>query len=118
MDQLIYKVLSEPQWDAAVRCGEFTGSAVDRRDGYIHFSTAGQVVETVRKHFAGQDHLLLLSVSAEELGTDLKWEPSRGGDLFPHLYGPLPVSAVIAAVPLPRDPSGGHCFPSHLAGDG
>lgn len=117
MGRLIYKVLSETQWDAAVERGEFTGSAADRRDGYIHFSTAGQVVETVRKHFAGQDNLLLLSVNAEELGVDLKWEPSRGGELFPHLYGPLPVATVISAVPLPRDSSGGHRFPSYLAGD-
>jgi uncharacterized protein (DUF952 family) len=115
MDRLIYKVLGAPQWEAAVAGGEFTGSAVDLQDGYIHFSTARQVTETVRRHFAGQDNLLLLSVDTAQLGTALKWEPSRGGDLFPHLYGPLAVSAVISAVPLPLDADGNHRFPSELA---
>ncbi len=116
MVQTIYKVLSEPLWKEAVERGKFSGSAVDAQDGYIHFSTAQQVVETVRKHFAGQQDLVLLSVNAEALGSDLKWEASRGGDLFPHLYAPLPLSAVISAVPLPLDPAGGHRFPSDLAG--
>lgn len=115
MGQLIYKVLSAPQWAAAVAHGEFSGSAVDLQDGYIHFSTARQLAETVRKHFAGQDDLLLLSVAAEPLGSALQWEPSRGGDLFPHLYGPLAVSAVVAVVPLPRAADGSHRLPSNLA---
>lgn len=116
MDRVIYKVLSRPQWEAAVASGEFTGSAIDVADGYIHFSAARQVIETVRKHFAGQDDLLLLSVDAEQLGSALKWEPSRGGDLFPHLYGSLPVWAVLSAVPLPLGPDGNHRFPSPLDG--
>jgi len=116
MSPLIYKVLSDTEWHAATLCGEFTGSVVDKRDGYLHFSTEPQLFETVRKHFAGQTNLVLLSVRAEDLGAAVKWEPSRGGDLFPHLYGPLPVSAVISVSLLPLGPDGVHQFPNQLAG--
>lgn len=85
----IYKILPRAEWEAAQAAGAFEGSAVDRQDGYIHFSTAAQAQETARRHFAGQADLLVLEVEADDLGEALRWEPSRGGDLFPHLYGPL-----------------------------
>jgi len=90
----------------------FAGSDVDRQDGFIHFSTAAQVVETARKHFAGQHNLLLVSVDAERLGNRLKWEPSRGGALFPHLYGDLDLAAVTRVETLPLGPDGLHVFPA------
>ncbi|MDE1172951.1 MAG: DUF952 domain-containing protein [Parvibaculaceae bacterium] len=111
---IIYKILTEKEWRDAEAEGAFSGSAVDLADGFIHFSTAAQVAETARRHFAGQDGLTLLSVDAGELGKALKWEPSRGGDLFPHLYQKLLFEAVIDAVPLPLAPDGGHVFPDNL----
>lgn len=100
---MIYKVLSTPEWRAAVVAGQFDGSAVDREDGYIHLSGRDQVVETARRYFAGQTGLTLLAVDPEALGGDLRWEASRGGALFPHLYAPLPVAAVVEARELPDD---------------
>lgn len=95
---LIYKLLSAAEWQAAKAAGVFTGSAVDLADGYIHFSTADQAAETGRKYFSGQADLVVLTIETDDLPgglqAALKWEPSRGGDLFPHLYQPLPVSAV------------------------
>ncbi len=85
----IYKILTEAEWRAAVAADRFEGSAVDRHDGFIHFSTAAQAAETARRHFAGQSGLVIVAFDADRLGERLKWEPSRGGDLFPHLYGPL-----------------------------
>jgi uncharacterized protein (DUF952 family) len=90
----IYKLLDRVAWLAASRAGTFGGSPVDLADGFIHFSTADQVRETARRHFRGVADLMLLEVDPEALGGPLAWEPSRGGDLFPHLYGPMPVSAV------------------------
>src|SRR5262249_38325833 len=92
--------------------GEFTGAPVDLADGYIHFSTADQVEETAAKHFAGQRDLILVAVDADALGAALKWEPSRGGALFPHLYGKLSLTAVRWVKPLPLGPEGRHVFPS------
>jgi uncharacterized protein (DUF952 family) len=92
----IYKILSRAEWRDAQAAGVFEGSAVDQADGYIHFSTAAQAAETARKHFAGQPDLLLLELEADDLGEGLVWEPSRGGDLFPHLYGPLSPAKVLA----------------------
>ena len=89
-DVLIYKILSRSEWTAARAVGRFEGSAVDLQDGYIHFSTAAQATGTAQKHFAGQPDLVVLEVEADDLGVALKWEPSRGGDLFPHLFAPLP----------------------------
>jgi uncharacterized protein (DUF952 family) len=86
--------------------GAFAGSAVDLADGYIHFSAAGQARETARRHFAGQADLVVLAVDAASLGADLRWEPSRGGDLFPHLYGALSSGQVIDARPAPLDADG------------
>jgi len=96
----IYKILPRPLWEASLKTGSFAGSPADIADGYIHFSTAAQVHETARKHFAGQSDLLLVAVSAESLGDAVKWELSRGGDLFPHLYGTLPVNLAVWVRPL------------------
>jgi uncharacterized protein (DUF952 family) len=97
---LIYKLLSQAEWAGALALGRFEGSEVDLADGYIHFSTGAQAQETAAKWFAGRSDLMLLSVEAEPLGEALKWEPSRGGDLFPHLYAPLAVESVIEVRPL------------------
>ena len=107
---LIYKICPRPLWQEADRARVFDGAPIDRADGYIHFSTAAQVRETAAKHFAGQTDLLLVAVDAAALGPALKWEPSRGGALFPHLYGTLELDAVrwVEELPLGRD---GHVFP-------
>ena len=107
----IYKICSAAEWRAAERAGTYAGSAVDRRDGFIHFSTAGQAVDTAAMHFAGQRDLVLVSIDAANLGKRLKWEPSRGGALFPHLYGALELSTVLRVEPLPLDKNGRHAFP-------
>jgi uncharacterized protein (DUF952 family) len=98
---MIYKILTTAEWEAALAAGGFDGSAVDLADGYVHLSGADQVVETAARYFAGQRGLTLLAVDPAPLGAALRWEPSRGGALFPHLYGRLPVSAVVEAVALP-----------------
>ncbi|MDE2578836.1 MAG: DUF952 domain-containing protein [Hyphomicrobiales bacterium] len=110
----IYKIAPRALWAAAERAGRFEGAPVDLRDGFIHFSTAAQARETATKHFAGQDDLLLIAVDAAALGDDLKWEVSRGGALFPHLYGALPLSAVRQVFALPLT-DGAHQFPEHIA---
>ena len=107
---VIYKICPAALWRDAERDGTFLGSEVDLRDGFIHFSTAAQVKGTAAKHFAGQDDLVLVSVDATRLGDRLKWEPSRGGALFPHLYGSLDLAAVVRVVPLPLG-ANGHAFP-------
>src|ERR671919_180454 len=107
----IYKILPASLWQDAQRAGVFHGSPVDLADGYIHFSTAQQAVETAAKHFAGQRDLVLLHVDADALGDALKWEPSRGGALFPHLYAELDIHHVSRADPLPLGPDGQHVFP-------
>ena len=114
MSDLIYKILPRSEWLQARATGMFEGSAVDREDGYIHFSTASQVRETAAKHFAGQDDLMLLSIDSRRLEPEvLRFEPSRGGQLFPHLYGPLDTASVIRAEPLPLDRDG-HRFPDDV----
>ncbi|MBY0611606.1 MAG: DUF952 domain-containing protein [Beijerinckiaceae bacterium] len=112
---LIYKILPQDLWREASANGVFHGAAIDLLDGYIHFSDASQVRETAARHFAAQDGLMLLAVSAEALGDTLKWEPSRGGALFPHLYGPLDILHVVWAKPLPLDEAGRHLFPDEVA---
>lgn len=97
----IYKIVSETDWAAAEAVGAYAGSADDRRDGYIHLSAEDQWRATADKWFAGQTGLLLVAFEAEALGPGLKWEPSRGGALFPHLYGPLPTALAIDRKPLP-----------------
>jgi uncharacterized protein (DUF952 family) len=92
MTTLIYKICPRAEWEAALVNGVYAGSEVDRRDGFIHFSTAAQVDETLRRHFAGQSDLVLVGVDPALLGAALRFEASRGGALFPHLYGVLPVS--------------------------
>jgi uncharacterized protein (DUF952 family) len=108
---LIYKICSEALWREAERVGVFAGAAIDLEDGYIHFSTAAQAPQTAARHFAGQGELVLVAIAAEALGDSLRWEPSRGGDLFPHLYGPLRLDAVRWVRPLPLGPDGRHVFP-------
>jgi uncharacterized protein (DUF952 family) len=107
----IYKICETAQWAQAGRDGIFRGLAVDLADGYIHFSTAAQVADTASKHFAGMPDLVLVAVEAEDLGDALKWETSRGGALFPHLYGPLPLAAVRWVQALQLDHNGRHVLP-------
>jgi uncharacterized protein (DUF952 family) len=107
----IYKICDAALWRAAGRAGAFHGAPIDLADGYIHFSTAAQVAGTAAKHFAGMSGLVVVAVGAEDLGTALKWETSRGGALFPHLYGALPLAAVRWVKPLRRDDDGRHVFP-------
>ncbi len=102
----IYKICEQEAWRAAVADGAFRGSDVDVRDGFIIFSTAAHVAATAAKHFAGQRGLLLVAVDGDALGPALKWERSRGNDLFPHLHAPLPLSAVRWARPLPDEIDG------------
>jgi uncharacterized protein (DUF952 family) len=108
---LIYKICPASLWRDAERAGAFEGAPVDLQDGFIHLSTADQVRETAVRFFAGQPDLLLVAVKAEALGEALRWEPSRGGALFPHLYAALPLSAVVSVKPLPLGPDGAHSFP-------
>ena len=102
----VYKILGAAEWEAALAHGAFAGSAVDLADGYIHLSNADQVGETARRHFAGRGDLLLLELEAATLGAALRWEPSRGGALFPHYYGALPTAAVLEAHPFPLGEDG------------
>ena len=108
---LIYKICPRDLWRQAERDGVFRGAPVDHADGYIHFSSAGQVAETAAKHFAEATDLILIAVEAAALGSALRWEPSRGGALFPHLYGELALDRVQWAEPLPLGPDGRHRFP-------
>lgn len=107
----IYKICERTAWEKAATSGRFAGSPVDGRDGFIHFSTAGQLPGTAARHFAGQSDLILVAVDGDALGNALKWEPSRGGELFPHLYAALPLSAVLWARPLPDEIDGRRAFP-------
>lgn len=106
----VYKICDAALWREAERAGVFGGAPVDLADGYIHFSTAGQAAETAARHFDGRADLVLVAVEAAALGAALRYEPSRGGALFPHLYGTLPLSAVRWVKPLPLG-AGGHVFP-------
>jgi len=109
---LVFKMVATEEWRAAEEAGVFVGAAVDRADGYIHLSIAEQAPETAAKWFAGRNDLTLVAVDATALGADLVWEPSRSGALFPHLYAPLPLSAVVWSRPLPLRPDGAHDFGS------
>ncbi|MBO9097198.1 MULTISPECIES: DUF952 domain-containing protein [Rhizobium] len=111
---VIYKIVPELAWQEAREEGIFHGASIDLADGYIHFSTAAQAKETAARYFAGQTDLLLVAVDSEVLGDALKFEPSRGGDLFPHLYGLLSTTSVLWATPLPLDKDGAHQFPEML----
>ncbi|KQO56924.1 DUF952 domain-containing protein [Sphingomonas sp. Leaf257] len=101
-----YKVLTADQMTVLEQEGVFAGAPVDLADGYIHLSTAAQLTETVDKHFAGQSDLHIAAVDLEAMGEAVKWEESRGGQLFPHLYADLPLTAVIAYGPMKRDEDG------------
>jgi len=107
----IYKICPNVLWSEAERAGIFRGAPVDARDGFIHFSSATQVRETATRHFAGVEALMLIAVDADALGDALKWEVSRGADLFPHLYGDLPLAAVLWVRPLPLGIDQKHVFP-------
>lgn len=111
---LIYKISPGKDWQQAEARGRFSGAPVDLADGFIHFSAADQVRETAAKHFAGQEGLVLVAIEAEALGEGLKWEPSRGGALFPHLYGELEMSTVRWVRELPLGADGAHLFPEAL----
>ena len=111
MPTIIYKICETALWREVERSGAFHGAPDDARDGFIHFSTAGQVRETAARYFAGASDLMLVAVDADALDAALKWEASRGGDLFPHLYGVLPLAAVVWARPLPLGADGRHVFP-------
>ena len=117
MQSPIFKIVDRKDWESARSKGEFAGAAVDLQDGFIHFSTALQVRETAEKHFSGQSNLLLIAVDPDALDESLRWEPSRGGDLFPHLYGNLPFSAVVEEFELPWDGEK-HQFPATATGIG
>ncbi|BCH64890.1 hypothetical protein RvVAT039_21060 [Agrobacterium vitis] len=115
MANAIYKIVPDALWQKARADGVFAGAPIDLQDGFIHFSTAAQAKETARLHFAGQQDLLLVAVDGEALGAALIFEPSRGGALFPHLYAPLPLSAVLWEKPLPLGKDGLHQFPEEMA---
>jgi uncharacterized protein (DUF952 family) len=110
----VFKILSADEWTEAKQSGTFTGSRDDRRDGFIHLSTAVQVAGTAARHFAGQHGLVLVAFDAARLGPALKWEPSRGGALFPHLYAPLPIDAVLWTRDMKLGPDGIPTVPGDL----
>jgi len=111
MSQLIYKIAPRALWNEAAAKGVFSGAPIDLADGYIHFSTAEQARETAAKHFAGQADLVLVAIDGASFGDALRWEVSRGGALFPHLYAELPVTAALWVKDLPLGPDGQHQFP-------
>ena len=110
-DAVIYHMCRRDEWEAALKFGVYTGSSQDRADGFIHFSTSAQIVASAARHRSGQTGLVLIAVNAGKLGDNLHWETSRHGDIFPHLYGDLPPSAVIAVDDLQLDSDGRHIFP-------
>lgn len=110
---LIYKIFRSPEWDALRHDGSTSGAPVDVADGFVHFSDAGQLRETAAKWFSGVKDLVLVACDTETLGASLRWEPSRGGALFPHLYRPLLLSDVVWSRPLPVD-GDGHAFPAAI----
>jgi len=106
LPELIYKITTSELWADAQVTGQLKGMPIDEADGYMHFSTAAQLRETLRLHFKGQNNLFVLAVATNEVADKLKWEPSRGGDMFPHLYGPLAVSVIKLATPASVDENG------------
>jgi len=112
----IYHVCPWPAWRAAEAEGVYRGGALDKRDGFIHFSAADQLVATVETYLAGQPNLALLEVDPAALGAELRWETSRSGAAFPHLYADLPTRAVADVHDLPLSPDGRHVFPPALSG--
>ena len=108
----VYKILTRRVWEEAMASGASIGSPLDLKDGFIHLSTAVQAGETARLHFRGQTDLILVGFDAEAFGDALKWEPSRGGQLFPHLFAALPVKSAVSIDPAPLDPDGGPVVPA------
>lgn len=111
---IVYKISARGPWQAAVERGTHPGSPDDLRDGFIHFSTAAQAPDTAAKFFAGLHDLVIAAIDVNALGPALRWEPSRGGALFPHLYAPLAMSAVLWTRPLPLGDDGRHVFPAGM----
>ena len=111
----VYKIASHEAYRVFSKTGTFPGMPIDIKDGYVHFSTAAQLAETLRLHFAGQGKLVVFSVRTYDLGTALHWEPSRGGDLFPHLYGSLPTALALSQTPLPLGGDGVPVIPEDMA---
>lgn len=111
MGDVVYKICTRAAWDRAQACGRFTGSADDARDGFIHLSGGDQLAATAAKHFAGKADLVLLAVDVDRLDSALRWEPSRGGALYPHLYGALSLDAVLWMRPMPLGSDGTHDLP-------
>jgi len=114
MKNLIYHICKEKEWEIAIVCGVYLGSSQDHEDGFIHFSTAEQIIGSAAKHRAGQTGLLLLTVEIKPIAAKLKWETSRAGDLFPHLYGTLPINAVLKTNNLEIGADGKHIFPKEF----
>jgi uncharacterized protein (DUF952 family) len=111
MTEMIYHMCRADEWAEAVASGTYAGSSQDKADGFIHFSTAEQIVESARRHRAGQGGLLLLAIDTAMLGDRLKWEPSRAGALFPHVYGTISPAESAWVKPLPLGADGAHLFP-------
>ena len=111
----IYKICDQALWSKAKAAGRLVGAPVDLRDGFIHFSTAAQLAGTAAKHFSGATNLVLLAVDSDALGAELKWEVSRGGELFPHLYAPLPLDAVLSVIALDDEIDGQRPLPELIA---
>ena len=109
---VIYHLARDVEWREAERAGRYAGTADDRRDGFLHFSTAEQVAESAARHRRGENGIVLVAADADSLGEALRWEPSRRGALFPHLYGPLDLAAVVKVEPLPLGPDCRHLFPA------
>jgi uncharacterized protein (DUF952 family) len=114
MTRLIYHMCPAETWATAVAAGAYAGTEDDRRDGFIHFSTAEQLPESARRHRAGQAGLVLVAIESAVLGNRLRWEPSRGGALFPHVYGKFAPAEAASVRPLPLGPTGEHLFPPLL----
>ena len=114
MDNQIFHICYASEWDNAIQRRPYLGSTQDKKDGFIHFSTKDQLFESANLHYAGKSGLVLLTVDSKSLGNALKWKKSRKGKLFPHLYGPLPVTAVLMVDHIPLKRNGSHSFPSKL----
>ncbi len=115
MGTMIYKAVPAPMWQQAQKERQWHGAPIDLSDGYIHFSTAEQLSETLAKHFSGQGDLLLVAIDEDRLGPALRWEVSRGGALFPHLYAPLSTDDVDWVDDLPLDADSRHILPERVA---
>lgn len=116
MTEMVYKICTLTEWRSAVAAGSYTGSADDRRDGFIHLSTASQLTGTAQRHFAGIEGLVLLAFPADKLAPALRFEPSRGGDRFPHLYGDLDPALAMAMIALPLAAGGVPVIPTEISG--